>query len=52
LLLESFHGDSSALVGGVRTVQVVSLLVLVGALILLRQWAIAQYHAGADSQSG
>ena len=38
LFLETFHGDSVA-VGGMRVVQVWSLIALVIALVLLRRWA-------------
>jgi prolipoprotein diacylglyceryltransferase len=40
LVLEAFHGDSSALALGIRSIQVASLLVVIIALALLRRWAI------------
>ena len=44
LFLEAFHGDSET-IGGIRTVQVWSTLVLLLALIALRQWARADRGA-------
>jgi phosphatidylglycerol---prolipoprotein diacylglyceryl transferase len=50
LLLEAFHGDSS-LTAGVRSVQLVSLAVLMVALVLLRRWAIEANKSGTVQDS-
>jgi prolipoprotein diacylglyceryltransferase len=46
LFLEAFHGDSATL-SGFRTVQIVSLAVLLGALLVLRRWATAYARLAA-----
>jgi phosphatidylglycerol---prolipoprotein diacylglyceryl transferase len=50
LFIEAFRGDSETL-GSVRTAQVWSLIILLAALIALRQWAKADVALAADSVS-
>ena len=50
LIIEAFRGDS-AVINGVRTAQVWSLLGLLAALWLLRHWATAQVTAVAHSST-
>ncbi len=47
LFLEAFHGDS-ATIGGLRTMQIASLGVLLAVLVLLRHWALAAARAKAS----
>jgi prolipoprotein diacylglyceryltransferase len=48
LIIETFRGDS-AIINGVRTAQVWSLLVMLAAIWLLRQWASAAAQSAAHS---
>ena len=50
LVIEAFRGDS-AVIDGVRTAQIWSLIVLLAAVWLLRQWARAQSAAAQYSSS-
>ncbi len=48
LLIEAFRGDSIIVAGNVRQTQIVSLLVLLIALWLMRQWAVLSNSQGTQ----